>query len=533
MCILCKKTITNLPTVDINQSIQTDVDRSGLSNIYNISNTVNFCNEEFKQPLYYMDGTVKATTGYTTTACSGVTTATTYSISGCSAVYNLSETDSFDITFNITGNTEYTGYTGSFCYHTFDLDQLNKQLDYVTQNDSVLTDCFTFSTITGNTIVDTINKGQLPVKDAQYFLKDYSKFNTRNCPTKLLINTFNLSTYLKEDLFSEGWYFITVTNPDKPQLNRNSLSNLVNDSILKTENVFIEDGQTTIFKINGIPLNNKMIVSVNGVQLTEGADWVSSTDNVGLIEFVSGYLDPQNDILTVTYLDLQKSTEDIFNLNEDYLEMDAFIVSGITNDVVYSGASRPSVNYNTIKSRQELLTTQQIKSGSYVIFVINGVTMTENVDYYRSNSDDRRLIMDPKTIISVGDSISVFYLTDSSSEYLDLGFFRTLKPTLNWYVPESYDQYLSKNGKFLLQITTKGDDNFQSPIQQKLVDFTQRQSFYSQELDELPTNLGQNFLFRVYFFKNYPILFGNEITTRNVSDTGAFEVNINYSKNSY
>ena len=159
--------------------------------------------------------------------------------------------------------------------------------------------------------------------------------------------------------------------------------------------------------------------------------------------------------------------------------------------------------------------------------------MTENVDYYRSNSDDRRLIMDPKTIISVGDSISVFYLTDSSSEYLDLGFFRTLKPTLNWYVPESYDQYLSKNGKFLLQITTKGDDNFQSPIQQKLVDFTQRQSFYSQELDELPTNLGQNFLFRVYFFKNYPILFGNEITTRNVSDTGAFEVNINYSKNSY
>ena len=163
-------------------------------------------------------------------------------------------------------------------------------------------------------------------------------------------------------------------------------------------------------------------------------------------------------------------------------------------------ASRPSINYNTTKSRQELLTTQQIKSGSYVIFVINGVTMTENVDYYRSSSDDRRLIMDPKTIISIGDSISVFYLTDSSSEYLDLGFFRTLKPTLNWFVPESYDQYLSKNGKFLLQVTTKGDDNFQNPIQQKFVDFTQRQSFYSQELDELPTNSRAKLFYLEYIF---------------------------------
>ena len=77
MCILCKNKKTDIPTVNTDQAIQTDIDRSGLSNIFNISNMVNVCNEEFKQPLYYMDGTVKLTTGYTTTACSGVTTATT------------------------------------------------------------------------------------------------------------------------------------------------------------------------------------------------------------------------------------------------------------------------------------------------------------------------------------------------------------------------------------------------------------------------------------------------------------------------
>ena len=533
MCILCKNKKTDIPTVNTDQAIQTDIDRSGLSNIFNISNMVNVCNEEFKQPLYYMDGTVKLTTGYTTTACSGVTTATTYSISGCSAVYNLSETDDFDITFNITGNTEYTGYTGSFCYHTFDLDLLDKQLDYVTKNDSVLTECFTFSAITGNTIVDTINKGDLPVKDAQYFLKDYSVFYTKECRTNLRINSFDLSTYQKNNLFEEGWYFVTVTNPDKPLLFSSGLGNLVNDSILRTDNIEILNGQTTVFQVGGIPLNNKMIVAVNGVQLTEGLDWISLPENVGLIEIISGTLNPQRDILTVTYLDLQRDTEDIFNLNEDFVELDAFMVTGITTDVTYTAATRPSVNLNTVKSRQEVLTTKPMVTDSFIIFVVNGVRLTENVDYFRSSSDNRRLIMDPSSTINVGDAISIFYLTDDSSELFDNGFFRTLKPTLNWYTPESYEQYQSNKGQFLLQVTTASDTNLESPIQQKFVDFDKLNSFYEQELDELPTDQGEKFLYRVYFFKDYTILFGNTITTRNVSQTGTFKVNVAFGKNSY
>tara|TARA_R110000868_G_scaffold51263_1_gene162799 strand:- start:650 stop:2251 length:1602 start_codon:yes stop_codon:yes gene_type:complete len=533
MCILCKNKKTNIPTIDIKKSIQTDVDRSGLSNIFNLENSVNFCNEEFKQPLYYMDGTVKATTGYTTTACSGITTGTTYSVSGCSAVYNLSEIEDFDLTFNITGNTEYSGYTGSFCYHIFDLDLLNKNTDFITQNDSILTDCFVFSAITGNTIVDKIVQGDLPVKDAQYFLKDYSIFKTKECPTNLSINTFNLSTYPKEDLYSDGWYFITVTNPEKPILFTNNSGGLIKDTVLNTELVPIRAGQTTFFKINGIPLNNKMLVYLNGIQLTEGADWISSIDNVGLIELVNGTLEPGRDQLSVTYLDLQEDTKDIFNLNEDYLEMDAFIVSGITTDVTYSGASRPSINYNTVKSRQELLTTQPIKNSSKIIFTINGVTLTENIEFFTSNSDNTKLIMEPNTVIKEGDAVSVFYLTDTPSGYLDVGVYRTLTPTVNWYVPESYEQYLPKNGEFLIQVTTEEDENFDNPIQQIFVDLIKGEPFYSKELEELPTTVGNNFLFKVYFFKNYPILFGNNVKTRNVSETGFFQVNMNYSKNSY
>ena len=285
--------------------------------------------------------------------------------------------------------------------------------------------------------------------------------------------------------------------------------------------------------MGGIPLNNKMIVAVNGVQLTEGLDWISLPENVGLIEIISGTLNPQRDILTVTYLDLQRDTEDIFNLNEDFVELDAFMVTGITTDVTYTAATRPSVNLNTVKSRQEVLTTKPMVTDSFIIFVVNGVRLTENVDYFRSSSDNRRLIMDPSSTINVGDAISIFYLTDDSSELFDNGFFRTLKPTLNWYTPESYEQYQSNKGQFLLQVTTASDTNFESPIQQKFVDFDKLNSFYEQELDELPTDQGEKFLYRVYFFKDYTILFGNTITTRNVSQTGTFKVNVAFGKNSY
>jgi hypothetical protein len=525
MCILCKNKKTNIPTVNTESLIQTDVDRSGLSNVYNIYNEFGVCDEVFKNPLFYMDGAVKATTGYTTSACSGVTTATTYSVSGCSAVYNLSEIDDFDLTFNITGNTEYTGYTGNFCYHTFPL--IARETDYVTKNDSVLTNCFNFFTITSSTVTTNIGVTDLPREDKQYFIKDFNKFRTKNCFTKLLINTFDLTTQPLDQLYDTGWYFT-----DKPLLLQANTSNLVNSSVIRTEIAQIVDGQTSTFQINGIPLNNKMVVYVNGIQLTEGPDWETVTNNVGLIRLKTGVLEPNKDVVMIMYLDLTRDTEDIFNLNEDYLNTDAFIVSTILTGAT-SATTVPLLNYNSVKNRQEVLLTKPIKNESSLLFVVNGVTLNLNIDFYFSSSDNKKLIMDPKTILKVGDAISTFYLTDESAEFLDVGIFRTLKPTLNWFTPETYQQYLSKNGKFLLQVTTSKDTEFSNPIQQIYVDYIQNQLDYSQELLELPTDMGENFIFRVYFFKDYPILFNNIITTRNVSETGSFRVNINYAKNSY
>ena len=170
---------------------------------------------------------------------------------------------------------------------------------------------------------------------------------------------------------------------------------------------------------------------------------------------------------------------------------------------------------------------------SSIIFVVNGVRLTKNIDYYISRTDNRKLILDVNTIIKLDDDISIFYYTDESEFYTELGYFRTDTPTIEWNVPISYSAYTSDNGKFLVQTTTRDDNQFLTPVQQKFVDYEQGVYDYTTELDPLPTNLGQKFLVRVYFFKDYHILFDNVITTRSVSNIASFSINSEYIENTY
>ncbi len=115
----------------------------------------------------------------------------------------------------------------------------------------------------------------------------------------------------------------------------------------------LAEGQTTIFQIKGKPMGNQFLVTINGVQLTEGQDYITIPDYVGMFEIVNGELEPFLDTLTVTYINNTMNGEDIYNLNEDYLQKDSFIVTGITNDTTTSASTRQSINYNPTRERKE------------------------------------------------------------------------------------------------------------------------------------------------------------------------------------
>ncbi len=543
MCLLCKYKKTEIPTVDLESVEQTNIDRSnGLSNIYNIGTNIDFTDEIFLEPLYIMTGTTIPNSGFTTTNCSGVTTASTYYTTGCTAVYNLSEIDNIDLMFQITGNTNYTGYSGSFCFHTFNINKIPKDREYVTKRDSIYSKCFSYSAITANTIYESIDVFSIDKGDYEYIIKDYNIFRTKNFLDNLDVNSFDLTTYPKEDLFNEGWYFVTTVNPDKPIIGQEKVFDITQDTILVTETPNLYEGETSIFKISGYALNNKFIVFVNGILLNENLDWIYLPNlGNGYFQLISGQLEPTKDVIQVVYLVNNNVQVDSINLNENGLIVDAGIINTITTGVT-SGVTSLTVNYNPIKNRQEILLSHPNRSGSGLICVINGIKLQEDVEYFISTSDSQKLIINPLNQINEGDAISIFYVTDQSLLYIDLGYYRTLTPTIYWSAPESYSNYRSEDGKFLVQVTTTNDSDFLNPIQSKFYDFYNPiqqdvisgfTSPYSATLDQLPTNLGENFLVRVCFFKDYHILFNNTITTRAVSDIAAFRVNLSYAQNSY
>lgn len=541
MCLLCKYKKGDIPTVNLESVGQISVDRSnGLSNVYNIGNELNFVNEVFLEPLYNLSGATIPNSGFTTTNCSGFTTGSSYSTSACTAVYNLSEIDEIDFVFQITGNTEYTGYTGSFCFHTFNINKIPKNRDYVTKKDSSYSKCFDYSAITANTIFEYLDVTSLDRGDYEYIIKDYNIFNTKNFLDELEVNTFDLATYSKENLFdNEGWYFVTTVNPEKPIIGQSGGFNISLDSTLITETPTLVEGYTSVFKIRNYALNNVFLVFVNGILLTEGVDWNYLTNlGNGYFEFISGTIEPTKDLIQVTYLYNNTVDVDIINNYEIGLVVDSGIINNITTGIT-SGVTSLTVNYNPTYNRQEILLSKPIRNASSIIFTVNGVRLNDEVEYFLSSSNSSRLIMNPSDQIQIGDAISIFYYTNDDLEYTDLGYFRTLTPIIIWTAPSSYNNYRSEDGKFLLQVTTGSDTDFLNPIQSKFYDFVNPTTTtgiteqYSVVLDPLPTNVGQNFLVRVYFFKNYHILFDNVITTRNVSNIGAFRVNIEYAQNSY
>ena len=84
----------------------------GLNNVNNLNPEINFCQEIFLNPEYYVTGAIKLVSGYTTTL-TGCTTGTT-------GIYNLDYTGDITLDFVITGETNYRDYEGNFCLKTFD-----------------------------------------------------------------------------------------------------------------------------------------------------------------------------------------------------------------------------------------------------------------------------------------------------------------------------------------------------------------------------------------------------------------------------
>ena len=485
----------------------------GLSNIYNINTNTNFCFETFKGPTYFLSGATKPLTG-TTAPCSGTPT-------NCYAVYNLSEVDNINLTFNFTGSTDYTGYTGNFCYKIFDRNYFDLETQNITKllkTNSLIPDenvayqeCFNFSAITSSTISSDISIGELPKANTDYMLRSYYEFTGKDCLNKK-INTWESSIQYQSFDFNQDWYFITVTNPDKPQIN--PLQQKIIDSVeIKQETppaFLFQDA----YQLNNIPLNFKVNLYINGILLTDGVDYLVDTSQFPktnpIIKLISGTVS-ERDIINIIYLIGPQSSLTVEgNAKNDLFEIESFLVTGFTESITASTTN--IVNQNPTKGTQEVFLKYEFDPESNIVASINGTALIEDVEYYKSSTTPNKLIMNPHfTTIKKNDILSFWYFKIRLDEDNNLGTLDKNSIPLQWQVNPLSGNRNYTSGFFTLEVTETSDTDWVSLFLSKKIDYNFNEIVYTYDVTDLEVN--KDYKFRVIYNKIYKNILKEEIIT--------------------
>jgi hypothetical protein len=492
-----------------NKYLDRDLDRDlGLSNIYNVNSVTNFCFEPFEGPTYWLSGATKPITG-ATTPCSGTPT-------NCYSVYNFSEVQETDLGFNFTGSTDYTGYTGNFCYKIYNrsnfvLNNANKTLNNVTPT---YQKCYAFSALTSTTLNSVISVGGLPFTNSDYMLRSYYKFTPKDC-IKKDVDTWKNSNQLNNFNFNYDWYFTTVTNPSQPSI-VNTPSDLVN-SVELTQQIIQGSAYQNFFNLASQPLGNKINLYVNGIRLTENLDYSLDTSlfpsTTPIVNIFSGEIE-STDIIAIVYLIGPQSFLTALGMSrQDKFNIDTFKVTGFTEDV--SASTVNIVNTNTVKGTQEVFLTSDFDSNSVIVGVLNGVKLVSGIEFYESSTTPNKIIFNPHFItIKKGDILSFWYFKTRLDVYNNLGTLDKDSVTIPWKVTPIREPK-NNTGLFKVEVTEKSDTNWVSLFTTKYVKYNINDVTYQTDIINLGVN--KDYKFRVIFEKTYKnILKESIITSSNV-----------------
>ncbi len=511
----------------------------GLFPINDINPVVEICPEIFRGPTYYTNLT-KIITGLTETS---------------EGVFNLTNSG-MTANFNFTGNTEtLSAYTGSFYYNIYsrDLDfippQFNEPDTFGSSTGQTFSTNITYSAstaysaITNNSNVLNVNFDFLKSGiDQEYILNSNNSFIKNNCLFKGESYTENnLGNVYNED---SSWYFVTLTNPSTPILGpfaptpTRTPENLTvereitgaesketyvfsvpqktessNSCKLVNETLTIDPPSSNLFTISQKPSPNTLLVSVNGITLSD-LDYTISADTIIVL---TETLDPNRDIITASYLDCETDLNTIYS--EKYQILSA-ITSGPTSAVTTSD----KVYYNTEKKKYEYyLDYEPEEAETTMSLFLNGVKLTYGVDYYMSVSVDNRVIFD-STTLSISDIIYIVYTSDGILE----GDYEIVvgDSLLQWKSEPAPIINNRLNGEFIVDITESSDPNFTSTGVTTGITVS-----YSSELTEysvgLPSTIEANksYIWRVNSKKVYSGILDNIFITRSISRVGKFTTN--------
>jgi hypothetical protein len=488
-------------------------------NIFNMSTDI--C--VFNAPSYYVSGA----TILDCTVLSAITT------SGYSHIIT-GETQTIPLNFVFTSNTEsFTTNNSVFKFNIYSYDEKTGNFIGIPTFSS---EDINYSAFTNSATTQYIQSSGLTL-DGEYMIKGFFKYPSCLFTAKELNLYVDTSSYVYGDKYgfynsNFDYYFAAITPAAIPTFSYDSsndasigtlyqyttpinyytiypdidqLENATEDEIEEFANNFIDKDYTLL----GLPTeaNNSPIITVNGLVLAEGLDYVYSGDSV--IKLFEPLID--DDVVTIIY-----TIKDSRPLINDIIEVNDIIPSGTTD-----GQGNYSIFYNTDTNKYELYTSVTPLNFSDVIVMVNGVVLANGVDFYQSISNSKRIILTGSIILD--DIITISYFPNTSV----VNNVSVSTPSASWFITPSPQKV---NGYFTLQLAE--DIDFNTIVYSATTQYFINASNYTLSFPLSGYNAGDRLFYRVKKDKNYETICGAIINTYAYSETIPITISTN-SINSY
>lgn len=475
--------------------------RNGVKNTYGTSSDMYV----FNRPFFDVSGATKI--DCTTPPNSGLT-------SGDTGVYIInSQTGiTFDIIF--TANTEsFTDANDTkFRYSVY---QFNKEIGGFNRTPTYTSDIIEWSTFSATSATtQTIPISDINL-DGDYIIKaNY----TNNYPTemgKLLDLTYDTSLYNVGDSYSiykedRDFYFVALKEAEVPTPSPGvNLVTPPNSFIVSS--IELSEGQTNIVISDTF---DSYIVTLNGLVLAETLDYditnlpVTGSVTSTLIQLFSSAID--GDLLTVTYI----SSGAANSIADQIYDILTPIVSGATN-----GQGLNTVYFNTTTSKYELFLNYEPVSQNDILVTLNGAVLANNIDYYQSSSNPKRIILSG-TII-VGDILVAYYNALTNL----IGAITNPQPSFGWVIG---DAPVNSDGTFTVEVSTA--TTFNTISVSGSVEYVTNETTYSLPLS-LSGNYGDELYYRIKNEKRYYTLCNSIVKSIKYSETIPIKLGINSTNN--
>lgn len=384
----------------------------------------------FNKPGFNMSGATKI--DCTSPPNSGLT-------SGDTGVYILSGQTGITVDFIFTANTQsFTDLNQSkFKYSVYKYNTSLSGFNINAIYTSPIIEWSSFSATSATTQSIPINSLSV---DGDYIVKAHYVNNVATELGTLLGETYDTIKSITGDEYAiyqpdRDFYFVCLNEADVPSITQGTNSPGSINAFVVTS-IELAKNQT------GITISDTFqsyIVALNGMTLAENYDYsiniiTSGSVSTSIITLFSPAV--VGDILTVAYISVGGNNQIINKI----IDVSYPIVSGATN-----GQGSNDIYYNTTTGKFEVYIDTEPVSENDIMVTVNGAILANNIDYYQSTSNTKRIILNGS--IFFGDIINVYYngLTNVTGTIL------TPNPTISWSITTAP---INTNGRFTVEVST-------------------------------------------------------------------------------